>query len=255
MENQGGFQYSYLIADGAESYDPASFQNRNVSVWTGPDACEVWRISAAADGYMLSPVVATDGRVLNAYANEPVSGTNVNIQDNHYPAREDTCQWWKFERVSGGYLIHNVHNPHVVLAVSGDGHNVIVESRTGAANQIWVLRSYSSDPTPTATPEPTPEPTATLNPSTSAIIASDPTPAPTQTPEPTEAPARVPGDVDENGSVNLTDALLVLKYELNNEPNPTINLVNANVNGDECVDMLDVSLIAQYAAGWDVTLK
>ncbi len=64
---------------------------------------------------------------------------------------------------------------------------------------------------------------------------------------------RLPGDANEDGRVDMKDALLVLQdIQLGFIQ---INTSNANVNGDEYLDMADALLIAQYAAGWSVALK
>ncbi|MBE5809304.1 MAG: hypothetical protein E7318_00035 [Clostridiales bacterium] len=64
---------------------------------------------------------------------------------------------------------------------------------------------------------------------------------------------RIPGDADNNGLVELADALAVLQYASGEAV--TINSANANVNGDDKVDIHDALLIMQYVAGWNVTLK
>lgn len=64
---------------------------------------------------------------------------------------------------------------------------------------------------------------------------------------------RLPGDADYSGSVNLNDAVMMLLYAA--DPEWSINLGNADVNGDHQVDIHDALLVFQYEAGWDVTLK
>lgn len=64
---------------------------------------------------------------------------------------------------------------------------------------------------------------------------------------------RVPGDVDGNDSVNLSDALNLLR-SLAGE-NVNINVANVDVNDDGKADIYDVLLLLQYVAGWNVTLK
>ena len=65
--------------------------------------------------------------------------------------------------------------------------------------------------------------------------------------------ARVPGDADDNRTVNIYDALAILK-DLSGET-VDINLSNADVNGDNQVDIHDAALIMKHGAGWDVTLR
>lgn len=64
---------------------------------------------------------------------------------------------------------------------------------------------------------------------------------------------RIPGDADDNGFVDMNDALLVLQYAAGQSV--TINASNADVNGDAKVDMSDALLLLQHQAGWQPTLK
>lgn len=65
-------------------------------------------------------------------------------------------------------------------------------------------------------------------------------------------PVRIPGDADDDGKVDLYDALRVLEY--GGGENVAINLYNADVNGDGKVDIHDALKIMQYDAGWNVNL-
>ena len=64
---------------------------------------------------------------------------------------------------------------------------------------------------------------------------------------------RMPGDVNESGSVTLSDGEQLMWY-IAGEPY-TVNKINSDVNADGALDLKDVLLIFQYDAGWDVTLK
>lgn len=56
------------------------------------------------------------------------------------------------------------------------------------------------------------------------------------------------GDVDENGTVDVTDSLLIARYYV--EPTGVvINKVQADVNCDGTINILDALLIAQYYVG------
>lgn len=63
---------------------------------------------------------------------------------------------------------------------------------------------------------------------------------------------RLPGDANDDGSVNIYDALRVLQYGV--DSSVAINLSNADVNADGQVDIHDALLLLQYDAGWRVTL-
>lgn len=65
--------------------------------------------------------------------------------------------------------------------------------------------------------------------------------------------SRFPGDADDNGRVDLADAISLLEYATGG--NATINADNADVNADGEADIHDALLIMQYLAGWNVTLK
>lgn len=63
---------------------------------------------------------------------------------------------------------------------------------------------------------------------------------------------RLPGDADNNGVVNLYDALLVMQYDAG--WSVALNKSNADVNASGGVDMNDALLILRHGAGEDVVL-
>ncbi len=67
------------------------------------------------------------------------------------------------------------------------------------------------------------------------------------------SPVRIPGDADENGMVNIFDALIILQCDAGWDV--TINALNADVDGSGSANIFDALLILQYDAGWDVTLQ
>ncbi|MBN2444987.1 MAG: hypothetical protein JXJ04_26770 [Spirochaetales bacterium] len=77
----------------------------------------------------------------------------------------------------------------------------------------------------------------------------DPTAAPTNvvTQAPTSPPANL-GDVNNDGSINIVDALLIAQYYVNLNPaNFDANRADTNCNGS--IDIVDALLIAQYYVG------
>ena len=64
---------------------------------------------------------------------------------------------------------------------------------------------------------------------------------------------RIPGDADDNGKVDLSDALAILRYDAGTAD--AINTSNADVNADGAADIRDALLLLQFGAGWDVELK
>ena len=65
--------------------------------------------------------------------------------------------------------------------------------------------------------------------------------------------ARKPGDVNEDGAVNIKDVMLIQQYIVGWKV--SINAANANVNGDSKIDIRDVMLVQQSIVGWNVTLQ
>ncbi len=63
---------------------------------------------------------------------------------------------------------------------------------------------------------------------------------------------RLPGDANEDGKVDMRDALRVVQYQ---EMVVPINMANADVTGDGKATIEDARLIGQYAAGWNVEMK
>lgn len=98
--------------------------------------------------------------------------------------------------------------------------------------------------------------TATPTPKPTSAITSTPvptaTPTPTPSPTPTNPPVRLPGDANEDGEVDIYDALVILRYAAGQKV--TICLYNADVNDDDQADILDAILILQQGAGWNVEL-
>lgn len=64
---------------------------------------------------------------------------------------------------------------------------------------------------------------------------------------------RIPGDADDNGAVDINDALQLLRYDAGEAV--AINTSNADVNADGTADVNDALILLQYEAGWDVQLK
>lgn len=63
---------------------------------------------------------------------------------------------------------------------------------------------------------------------------------------------RIPGDADDDGRVDIMDALVTLQYSVGHTV--TINLDNANCNGDANADIMDALRILQYSVGHQVEL-
>ena len=65
--------------------------------------------------------------------------------------------------------------------------------------------------------------------------------------------SHLPGDADSNGTVDISDALLMQQYIAG--WNVKIDLESSDVTGDDNITVEDVLLLQQSIAGWNVTLK
>ena len=91
-------------------------------------------ISPATTGYKMKPVCSS--RLINAWGDNPGNGANVNI----YKDCNESSQWWLFEKVNDGYVIHLAHNPSLVLTYWASSNNVAVATyASGDTRQIWKL--------------------------------------------------------------------------------------------------------------------
>ena len=63
---------------------------------------------------------------------------------------------------------------------------------------------------------------------------------------------RIPGDVNDDGEVDMIDSVLLDRYLA--DWDVTINMSNADVNGDGEVDMIDSVMLDRYLADWDIEL-
>ena len=115
---------------------------------------------------------------------------------------------------------------------------------------------YSDNPTVQYNPA-TPTPESTATPEITATPEASATPEITMTPEATETivPTSTPdepdyliGDVDLDGKVNATDALLVLKHAAKIEILSDDELIIADVEPDEKIDAVDALEILKIAA-------
>ncbi len=142
----GGDSYSYTSITPGTYYlknkETGKFLNvsygldenqQNIHVYDyGSYTSEQFQITSTGNGYKMRPLCSSS-RVVNAWGDNPSEGSNVNLYDDV----SNSTQWWKFEAVSGGYIIHNVYNPSLVLDIGDSG--VLVWTRHGGASQIWTL--------------------------------------------------------------------------------------------------------------------
>lgn len=89
-------------------------------------------ITEAPDGYKIRPIDST--RILNPYGDYAQNGQNVNIYDDV----NNSSQWWKFQKVDGGYIIRNAQNPNLALD-NAESDNAAIYNCHGGDNQVWEL--------------------------------------------------------------------------------------------------------------------
>lgn len=89
-------------------------------------------ISQAPDGYKIRPIDST--RLVNPYGDYAAEGQNINI----YTDVNDSSQWWKFEKVGEGYVIHNAQNPNLVID-NADSSEAKLWTFNNGSNQKWLL--------------------------------------------------------------------------------------------------------------------
>lgn len=72
---------------------------------------------------------------------------------------------------------------------------------------------------------------------------------------PEAAPTHTPGDINDDGSINGTDATFLLRYVAGWPNVPGIEAA-MNVNGDSIINGVDATILLRYIAGWpNVELK
>ncbi|MBN2442550.1 MAG: glycoside hydrolase family 9 protein [Spirochaetales bacterium] len=85
-----------------------------------------------------------------------------------------------------------------------------------------------------------------------ATVTTPPTPEPTDPPTTTPVPGSS-GDVNDDGNIDIVDALLVAQYYVGLDP-ANFNITHADTNCDSTVDIIDALLIAQLYVGLNVQL-
>ena len=108
---------------------------------------------------------------------------------------------------------------------------------------------------PKLAPAPTEAPTDPPKPTEAPTEAPKPTEAPTEAPKPTEppTPAEILGDVDGDGSVTSTDAVLIQRADAG-ITTPTADMIRrGDVDGDGKLTIFDATLIQRYLVS--ITVK
>lgn len=124
----------YLIID-AGTYK----KNQNISVWPLDEYAheQVWHFMNESNGYRLKPIDAEFS--LNADGETAANGDNIML----WTDTGHGTQRWRFEAVSGGYVIHSSYNTSNVLTVE-NGRNVRLKAyNKGDSTQIWTIENYT----------------------------------------------------------------------------------------------------------------
>lgn len=93
--------------------------------------------SCATDGktYKIRPIDAK--RLVQMYGESPYNGANVCIYDD----LANSTQWWRFKKVGNGYaILIDCDTSYALSSVSGDA---VLNTYTGASNQVWELIPYN----------------------------------------------------------------------------------------------------------------
>lgn len=130
-----------------------------------------------------------------------------------------------------------------ILAYDTDGNEVAFEVLPVNIIVPTPIPTETPSPSPAVTPSPNPTEASTPNPT------ETPTPEPTITPEITDKPIKYTlGDVDSNGKIDSSDALLTLKYAAKIVDFNEYQNISADVTKDEKIDAEDALMILKYAA-------
>ncbi len=126
------YTQKYLIVDSGDGSN-----GKNVSVWPLVESAteEQWNLVEDSLGFKIHTALSS-GRVLNSYGTTVKAGNNANIWNF---IADDSTQRWKFQKVSGGYVIRNVSVPSCVLTIE-NGYNACVDTfRSGDTTQLWII--------------------------------------------------------------------------------------------------------------------
>ncbi len=120
----------FLALDAGEDCD---HQNISVTDFTGGQEMD-FKIRYTSLGCTLQPCCSEN--LVNPHG-DIVSGANVDV----FHLASKLSQYWGFEKVDDGFVIHNMQNEGCVLSVNGT--NVEIAEETGADEQIWSLEQVS----------------------------------------------------------------------------------------------------------------
>lgn len=130
---------TYMTVDGNTA---TNGQNVSVASKTSLNAFK-FNLSGGTNNYITSEI--NQSFVVNPYSDNPGNNTNITLYK-----QTDKTQIFKFEAVSGGYVIHSGYDENCVLTV--DGTNVKLATKNENDNkQIWIVEKVGAETTTTTT--------------------------------------------------------------------------------------------------------
>ncbi len=208
LKNSGTGTYAYAAGAAKESNIALGAKKENASYQMNIAPVKK---GTPAKGALITP--KSSSLVMNPFSDTPASGANVNIYTNS----GDGTQYWIFEKVSGGYIIHNSYNQNLVL--NANGSNVNIATKSSSKNQIWVLEAVTTATTTTTTKATT---TTTAATTTTAV------------------PLDIEDDVNSDGVFNSADLVLLQKWLLAVPGTELKNAAAADMCKDGRIDVFDI---------------
>ncbi len=128
---------TYLDVEDAVDANKTNIHVSQYSDWSVSKLAQQYTIRSTPTpgGYMMMPACSSS-RVVNVYGDTVASGNNVCLWSN----TSHNSQRWRFQQVSGGYIIRNLQVPNCVLDVD-ENRNVCVCNYHGGASQIWSIQN------------------------------------------------------------------------------------------------------------------
>lgn len=127
------------------------------------------------------------------------------------------------------------NNGNEISYTTNENGDYVIQTTEGQILNIYGKNYSGEEKTPAPTNQPSQNPEATNTPETTNI--------------PDENPYYKLGDIDNNGSVDLNDTLVLLKAALGIEDLNDSQKAVADVNKDESIDLEDVLLVLKFAVG------
>ncbi len=121
--------------------DVVNFADENgtdINLWNfNGSSAQLYTIAKDNGGYYIKPDCSSTRLVIGA-GDYIISGANVCLWVN----TNGSTQRWKFQKVSGGYAIHNTDNLNCVM--DNNNGSIYLTTFTGGSNQVWTLQNSVS---------------------------------------------------------------------------------------------------------------